>query len=77
VIAKSGARIREVGTTNRTRLGDYERAINEHTKVILRCHPSNYRIVGFTEKPALEELARLARERSLPLVEDLGSAADV
>lgn len=73
VIAKSGARIREIGTTNRTRLGDYERAINEHTKVILRCHPSNYRIVGFTEKPALEDLARLARERGLPLVEDLGS----
>lgn len=73
VIAKSGARIREVGTTNRTRLSDYERAINEHTKVILRCHPSNYRIVGFTEKPALEDLARLARERGLPLLEDLGS----
>lgn len=73
VIAKSGARIREVGTTNRTRLADYERVINEHTKVILRCHPSNYRIVGFTEKPALEDLARLARERGLPLVEDLGS----
>lgn len=73
VIAKSGARIREVGTTNRTRLSDYERAINEHTKVILRCHPSNYRIVGFTEKPALEDLARLARQRGLTLVEDLGS----
>lgn len=73
VIAKSGARIREIGTTNRTRLSDYERAINEHTKVILRCHPSNYRIVGFTEKPALEDLARLAHERGLPLVEDLGS----
>jgi len=73
VIAKSGARIREVGTTNRTRLGDYERAINEHTKVILRCHPSNYRITGFTEKPALADLAKLARERGLPLFEDLGS----
>jgi L-seryl-tRNA(Ser) seleniumtransferase len=73
VIAKSGARIREVGTTNRTRLGDYERAINEHTKVILRCHPSNFRITGFTEKPVLDDLARLARERGLPLVEDLGS----
>lgn len=73
VIAKSGARIREVGTTNRTRLADYERAINEHTKVILRCHPSNYRIVGFTEKPAIEDLSRLAHERGLPLLEDLGS----
>ena len=73
VIAKSGARIREVGTTNRTRLSDYERAINEHTRVILRAHPSNYRIIGFTEKPALEDLANLARERNLPLFEDLGS----
>jgi L-seryl-tRNA(Ser) seleniumtransferase len=73
VIAKSGARIHEVGTTNRTRLSDYERAINEHTKIILRAHPSNYRIIGFTEKPELEELAQLARERGLPLFEDLGS----
>ncbi|HKQ73314.1 MAG TPA: L-seryl-tRNA(Sec) selenium transferase [Blastocatellia bacterium] len=73
VIAKSGARIHEVGTTNRTRLVDYERAINEQTRVILRAHPSNYRIIGFTEKPALEDLASLARERNLPLFEDLGS----
>ncbi|MDX2043656.1 MAG: L-seryl-tRNA(Sec) selenium transferase, partial [Acidobacteriota bacterium] len=73
VIAKSGARIREVGTTNRTRLSDYENAINENTKVILRAHPSNYRVIGFTEKPSLEELAKLARERGLPLFEDLGS----
>ncbi|MGH9801707.1 MAG: L-seryl-tRNA(Sec) selenium transferase [Blastocatellia bacterium] len=73
VIAKSGARIREVGTTNRTRLSDYEKAINENTKVILRAHPSNYRVIGFTEKPALEDLATLARERGLPLFEDLGS----
>jgi L-seryl-tRNA(Ser) seleniumtransferase len=73
VIAKSGARIREVGTTNRTRLSDYEKAINENTRVILRAHPSNYRIVGFTEKPALEDLADLACERGLPLFEDLGS----
>jgi L-seryl-tRNA(Ser) seleniumtransferase len=73
VIAKSGARIREVGTTNRTRLSDYEKAINENTRVILRAHPSNYRIVGFTEKPALEDLANLARDRELPMFEDLGS----
>jgi L-seryl-tRNA(Ser) seleniumtransferase len=73
VIAKSGARIREVGTTNRTRLSDYEKAINENTRVILRAHPSNYRVIGFTEKPALEDLANLARERDLPLFEDLGS----
>ncbi|HEX5085550.1 MAG TPA: L-seryl-tRNA(Sec) selenium transferase [Blastocatellia bacterium] len=73
VIAKSGARIREVGTTNRTRLSDYEKAVNENTRVILRAHPSNYRIIGFTEKPSLEDLANLARERKLPLFEDLGS----
>jgi L-seryl-tRNA(Ser) seleniumtransferase len=73
VIAKSGARIREVGTTNRTRLSDYEKAINENTRIILRAHPSNYRIIGFTEKPSLEDLANLARERNLPLFEDLGS----
>ncbi|MBO0857784.1 MAG: L-seryl-tRNA(Sec) selenium transferase [Chloracidobacterium sp.] len=73
VITKSGARIREVGTTNRTRLGDYEKAINENTRVILRAHPSNYRVIGFTEKPALKDLADLARARNLPLFEDLGS----
>jgi L-seryl-tRNA(Ser) seleniumtransferase len=73
VIAKSGARLREVGTTNRTRLSDYEKAINENTRVILRAHPSNYRIIGFTEKPALEDLVSLARQRNLPLFEDLGS----
>src|SRR5215813_2253666 len=73
VIAKSGARIREVGTTNRTRIGDYEKPINENTRVILRAHPSNYRIIGFTEKPTLEELSALARRHNLPLVEDLGS----
>ena len=75
VIAKSGARIREVGTTNRTRLSDYERAINENTRVILRAHPSNYRIIGYTEKPSLNELAQLARAHNLPLFEDLGSGS--
>ncbi len=75
VIAKSGARIREVGTTNRTRLSDYERAISEQTRIILRAHPSNYRIVGFTERPSLAELVQLARERNLPLFEDLGSGS--
>jgi L-seryl-tRNA(Ser) seleniumtransferase len=73
VIAKSGARIREVGTTNRTRLADYEKAINADTRIILRAHPSNYRIIGFTERPALAELAELARRHNLPLFEDLGS----
>lgn len=73
VIAKSGGRLREVGTTNRTRLSDYEKAINENTRMILRAHPSNFRIVGFTEKPALSELAALAQAHNLPLFEDLGS----
>ncbi|MCW5969658.1 MAG: L-seryl-tRNA(Sec) selenium transferase [Blastocatellales bacterium] len=75
VIAKSGARLREVGTTNRTRLADYENAITAETRAILRAHPSNYRIIGFTERPALEELSGLARSRNLPLIEDLGSGA--
>jgi L-seryl-tRNA(Ser) seleniumtransferase len=75
VIAKSGARVREVGTTNRTRLADFEQAISENTRVILRSHPSNYRIVGFTERPALEDLVSLARRHGLPLFEDLGSGA--
>jgi L-seryl-tRNA(Ser) seleniumtransferase len=75
VIAKSGARIREVGTTNRTRLSDFADAINENTKIILRSHPSNYRIIGFTERPSLAELTSLARERGIPFFEDLGSGA--
>jgi L-seryl-tRNA(Ser) seleniumtransferase len=75
VIAKSGARLREVGTTNRTRLSDFADAINEDTKIILRSHPSNYRIIGFTERPSLAELTSLARERGLPLFEDLGSGS--
>lgn len=75
VIAKSGARLREVGTTNRTRLSDFADAINEDTKIILRSHPSNYRIVGFTERPSLLELTQLAQERGIPLFEDLGSGA--
>jgi L-seryl-tRNA(Ser) seleniumtransferase len=65
----------EVGTTNRTRLSDYERAVTERTRLIVRVHPSNYRIVGFTASPALEELARLAHERGLLLYEDAGSGA--
>ncbi len=73
VIAKSGARIREVGTTNRTRLSDYEKAINENTRLILRAHPSNYRIIGFTERPSLADLVNLGRRHNLPVFEDLGS----
>jgi L-seryl-tRNA(Ser) seleniumtransferase len=75
VMAQSGTLMVEVGTTNRTRLSDYERAITERTRLILRVHPSNYRIVGFTSSPTLQELARLARERNLLLYEDAGSGA--
>ena len=75
VMAKSGAMLREVGTTNRTRLADYEQAINERTRLLLRVHRSNFQIVGFTEQPSLEELAALGRERGIPVIEDLGSGA--
>ena len=73
ILARSGAKLVEVGTTNRTRLADYARAITRQTRLVLRVHPSNFRLVGFTERPALEELAQLARHKRLPLVEDLGS----
>jgi L-seryl-tRNA(Ser) seleniumtransferase len=75
VMAKSGAILREVGTTNRTRLADYERAINVKTRLVLRVHRSNFQITGFTEQPKLEELTALAHRQSLPLIEDLGSGA--
>ena len=75
VMAKSGAILREVGTTNRTRLADFERAINERTRLLLRVHRSNFQITGFTEQPALEELVALSQRRGIPLVEDLGSGA--
>jgi L-seryl-tRNA(Ser) seleniumtransferase len=75
VMAKSGATLREVGTTNRTRTGDYERAINERTKLLLRVHRSNFEISGFTEQPPVSELVALAQEHKLPLMEDLGSGA--
>ena len=75
VVAQSGARLVEVGSTNKTRLEDYERAITPATRVILKSHPSNYRIVGFTAAPARAELAALARRRGLALVEDLGSGS--
>ena len=73
VLSQSGARLREVGTTNRTKLADYERAVRDTTKVILRVHPSNYRIVGFTARPSVTELGALARKRKLLLYEDAGS----
>ena len=75
VMAKSGAVLREVGTTNRTRIADYEQAINERTKLLLRVHRSNFEIVGFTEQPSLEELVTLARRHKIPVMEDLGSGA--
>jgi L-seryl-tRNA(Ser) seleniumtransferase len=73
VLTRSGAKLIEVGTTNRTRLADYERAVREDTAAILRVHQSNFRIVGFAEQPALKDLARLADRRGLVLVDDLGS----
>jgi L-seryl-tRNA(Ser) seleniumtransferase len=73
IMAQSGAVLREVGTTNRTRLADYAAAIGERTALILRVHPSNFRIDGFTERPSLGDLAALAHEHGLPLAEDLGS----
>src|SRR3954447_16047061 len=73
VLARSGAQLREVGTTNRTRAADYERAIGDGTAVILRVHQSNFRVVGFTELPSLAQLAAVARRHELPLVDDLGS----
>jgi L-seryl-tRNA(Ser) seleniumtransferase len=75
VMSKSNATLREVGTTNRTRIADYERAINDRTRLLLRVHRSNFEITGFTEQPALDELVALARRRNLPLMEDLGSGA--
>ena len=75
VMAKSGAVMREVGTTNRTRIGDYRQAIGEQTRLLLRVHRSNFQITGFTEQPSLEELVRLGRESGIPVLEDLGSGA--
>jgi len=75
IMAQSGARMIEVGTTNRTRLSDYRRAINERSRLVMRVHTSNYRIVGFTKVPSLAELATLTRDAGLPLYEDAGSGA--
>ena len=73
VIVQSGARLREVGATNKTRLNDYAGAIDADTAVLLKSHTSNFKIVGFTSSPARRDLARLARERGVILMEDLGS----
>ena len=75
VLARSGARLVEVGTTNRTRPADYERAVGPDTALLLRVHQSNFRVVGFTELPRLDELAAVARRHELPLLDDLGSGA--
>ena len=75
VLARSGARLVEVGTTNRTRAADYERAIGPETALLLRVHQSNFRVVGFAERPALDELAAVAKRAGLPVVDDLGSGA--
>jgi len=73
IMSRSGADIREVGTTNRTRIEDYRDAINSRTRLLLRVHPSNFRMQGFTGRPELSELAALGHERGIPVYEDLGS----
>ena len=73
IMEQSGAVLREVGTTNRTRVADYENAINEKTRALLRVHPSNFTVTGFTEKPEVAELVALGERRAVPVIEDLGS----
>jgi L-seryl-tRNA(Ser) seleniumtransferase len=73
IMAESGAVLREVGTTNRTGIRDYEDAINDRTRLLLRVHPSNFRVTGFTDRPSLEELVALGKKVNLPVYEDLGS----
>ncbi|MBC9785565.1 L-seryl-tRNA(Sec) selenium transferase [Heliobacterium chlorum] len=73
VLKQSGAQLVEVGTTNKTRISDYAKAITPETAILLKVHPSNYRIIGFTESVAREDLVRLGREKGIPVVEDLGS----
>ncbi len=75
IMAAGGAILRDVGTTNRTRLGDYEHAINESTAALMKVHPSNYRIEGFTQEVSIEDLAQLARAHELPIIHDIGSGA--
>ncbi|HEY7388176.1 MAG TPA: L-seryl-tRNA(Sec) selenium transferase [Bryobacteraceae bacterium] len=77
IMARSGAMVREVGTTNRTRIEDYREALNERTRLLLRVHPSNFRMEGFTARPELRELAALGREHGIPVYEDLGSGCMV
>jgi L-seryl-tRNA(Ser) seleniumtransferase len=77
IMQSSGAILREVGTTNRTRIEDYREAINERTRLLLRVHPSNFRIEGFTARAELRELVALGKERGIPVYEDLGSGCVV
>ena len=77
ILARSGATLREVGTTNRTKLADYETVINENTSMILKVHPSNYRIIGFTTAPSLSEIVELAHRKNILVYEDAGSGAMV
>lgn len=77
IMERSGAALREAGSTNRTHIDDYRNAINERTKVLLRVHPSNFRMTGFTARPALSELVQLGKERGIPVYEDLGSGCIV
>src|ERR1035437_4133075 len=77
IMARSGATLQEVGTTNRTRIDDYRAAITGRTRLLMRVHPSNFRISGFTARPKLDELAALGRERGIPVYEDLGSGCVV
>jgi len=77
IMARSGASVREVGTTNRTVIADYSAAINDRTRLLLRVHPSNFHISGFTARPELRELVALGRERAVPVYEDLGSGCVV
>jgi L-seryl-tRNA(Ser) seleniumtransferase len=77
IMQRAGVILREVGTTNRTRVEDYRDAINERTRLLLRVHPSNFRMAGFTAKPELRELCALGRERAIPVYEDLGSGCIV
>lgn len=75
VMSASGTKLREVGTTNKTRIGDYESAISEETAAMMRVHTSNFKVVGFTEEPTLAELVALGRKRNLPVIDDIGSGA--
>jgi L-seryl-tRNA(Ser) seleniumtransferase len=75
IMARSGAILREAGTTNKTRVQDYANAIGPNTALLLRVHPSNFRMLGFTERPEMNELIRLSRDSKIPLVEDIGSGS--